>query len=100
MFLSMQPLDLTRQAMDQIVAHPIVLHPVGEVDELGAESPPRVLNVNVRIGDTIVVMGERLGKVLAYQNYARPPTFGLPPYVFTKEEMERVLVEEQPQMHG
>lgn len=89
----MKALDIGRVAEDQVIAQPILLHPLAEVDEAGAESPTDTSAVTFAIGDTIVVMGEKLGKVLAYKNFARLPTYGLPPYVFTKEEIQRVLVQ-------
>jgi hypothetical protein len=60
--------------------------------KLGPSRP--VVEVEFRIGDTIVVMGERMGQILAYRNYGRPPDAGLPPYVFMKKEMEQVVVQE------
>lgn len=94
MFRCMKELDLHRIAEDQVVAHPIALRPLAEVDEAGAESPTLCPEVAFRIGDTIVVMGERAGQVLAYKNYGSPPHYGLPPYVFKKEEVQQVSVQE------
>jgi len=90
----MKALDFTRHAEDQVIAESVSLHPIAEVDEAGAESPARTFEVEFRIGDTIVVMGERFGRILAYKNYGKAPDYGLPPYVFTKEEMEWVVVQE------
>ena len=89
----MKAVDLRRIAEDQVVAQPTMLHPLAEVDESGAESSTLLSEVAFRVGDTIVVMGERVGKVLAYKNYGKPPQYGLPPYVFTTEEVQGVSVQ-------
>lgn len=89
----MNGVDLQRLAEDQVVAEDITLHPVGELDEAGARGPTDEREVPFQKGDTVVIFGEYGGNVAAYKNLGRSEKRYLPPYLFPKDEIRRIIVE-------
>jgi hypothetical protein len=82
-----------QQPVDQVVAEPITLKPVGELDEAGVRWPASAHEVTFQAGDTVVVIREHLGEVLAHKNYGKPGG-GLPPWLFKTDEIRQIMVED------
>ncbi len=81
----MRHVDLSLIAKQQTVAQERVMHPLADVDEAGTKHPPAKSQVAFRIGDTITVVAEHLGEVLAYKNY--PHIDDHDPRIYEKEEI-------------
>lgn len=87
----MRNIDLAQIVVPQTVAQEYVLHPLGDVDEAGGIHEPRDKQVTFRIGDTITIIAEHLGEVLAYRNYPHDPG---DPRIYIKDNILNLVIQD------